>query len=89
MALIWNEGDWRDRAEEVLAISADARNPECQRILRELAATYERLARLTAEFKSVGLPQACTLNVARIVSKFPGDLCPVPHQTPGTGGVLV
>lgn len=51
--LIRNEGYWRDRAEEALAISADTRNPECKRIMRELSATYEHLARLTAEFKSV------------------------------------
>jgi hypothetical protein len=50
--LIWNEGYWLDRAEEALAISADISNPECKRIMRELAATYEHVARLTAEFKS-------------------------------------
>jgi hypothetical protein len=52
LKLIWNEGYRRDRAEEALAISADTRNPECKRILLELAATYDRLARLTAESKS-------------------------------------
>ena len=50
--LIWDEAYWRDRADEALAISADIRNPECKRIMQELAATYEHLARLTAEFKS-------------------------------------
>jgi len=50
--LIRNEVYWRDRAEEALAISADIRDPECKRIMQELAATYERLARLTADFKS-------------------------------------
>ena len=56
--LIRNEGYWRDRTEEALAISAETRNPECKRIMRELADTYELLARLTAEFKSVvGTPE--------------------------------
>jgi len=43
--LIWDEGYWRDRAEEALAISADISNPQCARIMHELAATYEQAYR--------------------------------------------
>jgi hypothetical protein len=45
--LIWSEVYWHDRAEEVLAISADIRNPECKRN-QKLVATYDN---------SRGLPQ--------------------------------
>jgi hypothetical protein len=38
---IWNESYWLDRAEEALAKAADIRNPDCRRIMAELAATYE------------------------------------------------
>jgi len=39
--LIRNEGYWRVRAEEALAISTETRNPECKRIMREQADTYD------------------------------------------------
>jgi hypothetical protein len=43
---------WRDRAEEAQVMPANIRNPECRRIMGELAAAYEHLAKLTTEFKA-------------------------------------
>lgn len=48
--LIWNEGYWSDRAEEARATSETMQNPECQRIMREIADSYALLARLTRQF---------------------------------------
>jgi len=64
--LIWHEGYWRDRAEEARAISEEIRNPECRRIMREIASSYEYLARLTNDFQNAAMaPQSSREEVAR------------------------
>jgi hypothetical protein len=50
--LIWNADHWLDRAEEALTMAADIRNPECKRVMVELAATYKHLAKLTTYFQA-------------------------------------
>jgi hypothetical protein len=74
---------WRDRAEEGRAISANIRNPQCKRIMQELAATYEHLARLTVEFKSAAGTPASSFEMrskisnseSRSAAKNPSDRC--------------
>jgi hypothetical protein len=64
--LIWHEGYWRDRAEEARTIAEEIRNPECRRIMREIAGSYESLARLTNDFQSAAMtPQPPREEVAR------------------------
>ena len=53
--LIWNKTYWLDRAEEARTIASDIRNPECKRIMADIAASYEHLARLTHDFKSAAM----------------------------------
>ena len=50
--LIWDKTYWLDRGEEARAIASEIRNPECKRIMAEIAASYDRLARLTDDFHS-------------------------------------
>jgi hypothetical protein len=46
---------WLDRAEEARAIATEVRNPECRRITVEIAASYDRLARLAGVFQSAAM----------------------------------
>jgi hypothetical protein len=48
--LIWDRRYWQDRADEAKAAAEDVRNPECKRIMLEIAATYQHLANLTSDF---------------------------------------
>ena len=50
--LVWDEAYWRHRAEEARAIEANLRHPECRRIMLEIAESYDRLAKLTTQFRS-------------------------------------
>ena len=50
--LVWNKTYWLNRAEEARAIATEIRNPECKRIMVEIAASYDRLAGLTDDFHS-------------------------------------
>jgi len=55
--MIWDESYWLQRAEEARTISADLRSPECRQIMREMAASYERLAQLTKDFRRAAISQ--------------------------------
>jgi hypothetical protein len=64
--LIWHEGYWRHRSEEARAISEEIRNPDCRRIMREIAESYEYLARLTKSFQKAAMaPQQTRDEVAQ------------------------
>jgi hypothetical protein len=71
--LIWNEDHWLDRAEEARAKAAGIRNPECRRIMTELAATYEHLARLTADFKAAAGTTPSLKSDARVTDARPNN----------------
>jgi hypothetical protein len=53
--LVWNEAYWNDRAEEARTIGQEIRNPECKRIMRDIADTYDRLATLTKNFQKASM----------------------------------
>jgi len=53
--LIWNKTYWLDRAEEARAIATEIRNPECRRIMVEIAASYNHLATLTDDFQCAAM----------------------------------
>jgi len=48
--LIWDEGHWLDRAEQARAAAGNIRNPECRRIMGEIAKSYDHLAKLSKDF---------------------------------------
>ena len=48
--VIWNQGHWLDRAEEARAAAGNLRNPECRRIMCEIAKSYDHLAKLSKDF---------------------------------------
>jgi hypothetical protein len=50
--LIWNEPYWDHRAEQARAAADSLRDPECKRIMVEIAASYEQLGNLTRAFRS-------------------------------------
>ena len=45
---------WRDRADEVRATSGYVHDPESKQVLLEIAAAYDRLARLTENLEASG-----------------------------------
>lgn len=51
-SMIWKESYWANRAEQARATVESIRNPECRRIVREIAVSFDRLAKLTGDFKS-------------------------------------
>jgi hypothetical protein len=53
--LIWDADYWEFRAEEARATLSEVRNPDCQRIMGEIADAYERLARLSVSFKEAAI----------------------------------
>jgi len=53
--LIWDQTYWLDRAEEARAIATEIRNPECRRIMVEIAASYDHLAALTCDFQCAAM----------------------------------
>ena len=53
--LIWDERYWAERAEEARAVCDSIQNPECSRIMGEIALSYDRLARLSKDFNSATL----------------------------------
>jgi hypothetical protein len=53
--LIRDKAYWLDRAEEARAIAAVIRNPDCKRIMVEIAASYDRLASLTGDFQGAAM----------------------------------
>lgn len=53
--LIWAENYWHDRAEEARAAAGNIRNPECRRIMREIARSYEHLAKLSRDFNETAM----------------------------------
>jgi hypothetical protein len=57
--LIWDEDYWLHRAEEARAMASEIRNPECRRIMVEIADSYERLAQQSKDFVSAarGAPE--------------------------------
>jgi hypothetical protein len=42
---------WRDHAEETLAIAEQMRDPECKRILLDIALAYAELARVAQAYQ--------------------------------------
>jgi len=55
--LIWSEQHWLFRAEEARTMLDDIKNPECRKIMSDIAETYARLATLTAGFhRAAGKP---------------------------------
>jgi hypothetical protein len=57
--LIWDENYWLHRAEEARAMASEIRNPECRRIMVEIADSYDRLAQQSKDFVSAarGAPE--------------------------------
>ena len=53
--LVWNEAYWSDRAEEARTIGQEIRNPECRRIMRDIADAYDRLATLSKNFQKASM----------------------------------
>jgi hypothetical protein len=53
--IIWDASYWDFRAEEARATLSEVRNPECQRIMAEIAESYARLARLSASFRQAAI----------------------------------
>jgi hypothetical protein len=56
--LIWDEDYWRHRAEEARRIEEQIRNPECKRIMRKIAQSYDRLALHTKDFQKAAIAVA-------------------------------
>ncbi len=57
--LIWDEGHWLNRAGEARTAAENIRNPECKRIMREIAESYDHLAKLSKDFnRAARIPPA-------------------------------
>ena len=67
--LIWNKTYWLNRAEEARAIATEIRNPECKRIMVEIAASYDHLATLTDDFQSAAMTPVSHQDVEAKLSK--------------------
>ena len=48
--LIWDEAHWANRAEQARAAAKNIQNPECRRIMSEIAASFDHLAKLSSDF---------------------------------------